>query len=200
MTPQEEADIKLKEAQRLLKRKDELEAKIREQDALLASHNVTKDTPLVDAQGFPRSDIDVASIVQIRHQIAVLRTDLKECIDQLEKAMYAAHAAAKIAREANPTTTTTSSTPKQRPFIRVEQVDHASPASEAGLQVGDEILVFGTLTADNYKQLSDLAELVQRHEDRSVALTVQRRQGTTVTQHHLTLYPRRDWGGRGLIG
>jgi 26S proteasome non-ATPase regulatory subunit 9 len=40
-------------------------------------------TPLVDPQGFPRSDIDVAGIRTARHQINRLRNDLKACMNDM---------------------------------------------------------------------------------------------------------------------
>lgn len=42
-------------------------------------------TPLVDPEGFPRSDIDVAGVRTARHQINCLRNDLKDIMNQMSK-------------------------------------------------------------------------------------------------------------------
>jgi 26S proteasome non-ATPase regulatory subunit 9 len=48
-------------------------------------NNVKMDTPLIDREGFPRSDIDVASVRTARVQIIRLRNDLKAVMGELEE-------------------------------------------------------------------------------------------------------------------
>jgi 26S proteasome non-ATPase regulatory subunit 9 len=68
-----------------------LEAQIAETVAELGA-NVS--TPLVDAEGFPRADIDVPEVCRLRGVVARLRTDLKAKMKEVEEAMLAALAAA----------------------------------------------------------------------------------------------------------
>lgn len=48
--------------------------------------------PLVDADGFPRNDIDVYQCRNARHQIIYLQNDLKVLIKEIEKGLEAVHA------------------------------------------------------------------------------------------------------------
>lgn len=50
---------------------------------------------LVDADGFPRNDIDVHQIRNARHQIICLQNDLKSLLKQIEAGLHAVHAEAK---------------------------------------------------------------------------------------------------------
>eukprot|EP00075_Anas_platyrhynchos_P036373 XP_027325626.1 26S proteasome non-ATPase regulatory subunit 9-like [Anas platyrhynchos] len=54
----------------LVRQKDELEARIRACYELLRDSGVGPDEPLVDAEGFPRADIDVYRVRAARHNIA----------------------------------------------------------------------------------------------------------------------------------
>lgn len=54
---------------RLMEEKDRIENEIREQTAVLESNNVGMSDPLVDADGFPRGDIDVYKVRHARHRI-----------------------------------------------------------------------------------------------------------------------------------
>lgn len=46
--------------------------------------------PLVDADGFPRADIDVAEVAHVRGVLSRLRTDLKLKMKEVEAALLAA--------------------------------------------------------------------------------------------------------------
>ncbi|KAH9098574.1 hypothetical protein Ae201684P_017786 [Aphanomyces euteiches] len=59
--------------------------------------------PLVDAEGFPRADIDVYNVRHKRHRFACLQTDLKWKMKEIEEVMD-------IWREESPTTTSTPET------------------------------------------------------------------------------------------
>lgn len=54
---------------KLIQDKDRIEGEIREQTAILETNNVGMDDPLVDAEGFPRNDIDVYKVRHARHRI-----------------------------------------------------------------------------------------------------------------------------------
>lgn len=110
-----------------------------------------------------------------------------------------------------------------RPFAKVNTVVDNSPAATAGLKPGDLIRNFGYVNFQNHDNLSKVAECVQGNEGVG-SLTVNLSAGDPyLTYHvkqnvlvkvcritggaggsaqelHLTLTPRRDWGGRGLLG
>ncbi|KAL4329471.1 hypothetical protein AHAS_Ahas13G0303400 [Arachis hypogaea] len=81
-----------------------------------------------------------------------------------------------------------------RPFAMVDEIADASPAAEDGLQLGDQILKFGSVEAgDNL--LQRLSSEAQSNVDRTVPVIIIR-QGTVI---NLTVTPR-TWQGRGLMG
>ncbi|KAG2427413.1 hypothetical protein HXX76_012349 [Chlamydomonas incerta] len=218
---------------------------------------------LLDKQGFPRSDIDVAAVRRDRHRLICLTNDHRALSDRLAGLLAELHAAMRSqAAEAGPsqaaapaatnaasvpmevdggaststtTSTTTSSTsgapatrvgpaataaaaaaapaappgpsgPALVPFALVDEVTDGSPASAAGLQVGDLLCSFGEVSGAGEDGASpsgsSTAALLQRvagvlgaSEGRAVAATVLR-QGAPVA---VSLTPQR-WSGRGLLG
>uniref|UniRef100_A0A8C2KC70 26S proteasome non-ATPase regulatory subunit 9 n=1 Tax=Cyprinus carpio TaxID=7962 RepID=A0A8C2KC70_CYPCA len=81
------------------------------------------------------------------------------------------------------------------PFALVDAVTQGSPAFQAGLRVGDEILEFGSINTHNFRNLRDVASVVQHSEGKSLRVGVIR-SGQEV---HLNLTPK-QWSGRGLLG
>jgi len=110
---------------------------------------------LVDAEGFPRADIDVFAVRTARHKLACLRTDHFEMMKQLEKGLHALHAqgAIRVPRggESNGGMNGDAHdgpvSADLPPFAVVDQISEGSPAEEAGLQLWDQILLFGDVTA-----------------------------------------------------
>ncbi|XP_040842990.1 26S proteasome non-ATPase regulatory subunit 9 isoform X2 [Ochotona curzoniae] len=66
---------------------------------------------------------------------------------------------------------------------------------EGGLQVGDEILEFGSVNTQNFQSLHHISTVVQHSEMKPLSVTVLR-QGQ---KHQLRLVPKR-WTGKGLLG
>lgn len=104
------------------------------------------------------------------------------------------------------------------PFAKVNSVVEGSPAETAGLKAGDQIRNFGYVNNTNHDGLKKVGECVQGNEgvcistqnmmpyantlQRDVLVKVLRTTAGTGQRHelNLTLKPRRDWGGRGLLG
>lgn len=57
--------------------------------------------PLVDADGYPRNDIDVHQVRNARHQIICLQNDVKSLLKQIEVGIHAVHADAKQAGDSS---------------------------------------------------------------------------------------------------
>ncbi|ETV72449.1 hypothetical protein, variant 1 [Aphanomyces astaci] len=166
--------------------------------------------PLVDDEGFPRSDIDVYTVRHKRHRFACLQNDLKWKMQEIEDVMTSIYAEKKAQQPPPP--------PKQ-PTIPAGPSAHSklhaadvvsdstvpvklegnagSPSSEAGLQVGDLVLEFGTATADNHRELAAIREIVMRNLDAPIEVVVQRR--GTADQFRLSLVPH-SWIGQGVLG
>jgi len=126
-------------------------------------------------------------------RIIELRNDLKAVVDAIGKALEGIYDPA-IQRSSQ----ADSSSERPKPFAKVDGVAPGSPAEEAGLQRDDLIVKFGQLDESSFKSnsLQPLADLVAENESRSISIRVIRSDKTIF----LTLTPRKDWGGRGMLG
>ena len=61
------------------------------------------DTPLVDANGYPRADIDVYRARSLRHRLARIRTDLQQLMRQIQQTL---HQLSALQRQSSATATT----------------------------------------------------------------------------------------------
>jgi 26S proteasome non-ATPase regulatory subunit 9 len=176
-------------------------------------HGVNMNTSLTTFDGFPRADIDVAQIRTTRARIVRLKNDYKDVMAKLEVAVHEHFAVGKSAEslpaassappsEAATTTgqaqqpTQPLSTAIEPPFARVNTVVENSPADTAGLKAGDKVTRFGYVDWTNHERLGKVAHVVQQNENHTILVKVLR-DGQMV---RLELTPRRDWGGRGLLG
>lgn len=168
-------------------------------------------TSLITFDGYPRADIDVAQIRTTRARIIILKNDHKALMKDLEDAVHAQFAAGKTAAAENNMTAhaaasnTATTVPAQTyntsattgvPFARVNSVVTDSPADTAGLRTGDEITTFGYVNWTNHERLSKVAQVVQQNEARPILVKIMRNMQVL----ELTLTPRKDWGGRGMLG
>lgn len=89
-----------------MERKEQIERSINDSGHILtANKNVGMNESLLDADGFPRADIDVYAVRQARHQIICLQNDLKAIMKEIEQGLINVHAEART--NSNTTTTTT---------------------------------------------------------------------------------------------
>lgn len=163
---------------------------------------------MVDEEGFPRNDIDVRSVRIARTQIVCLQNDLKELTKSIEAGLEKYFhetketlSSTKIPfelRESAATVTASTSTPAseiQTPIVVVNLVSPGSPAEEAGIQVRDQIISFGTINYSNFKDLAHIGELVKNSQNQQLRVKVKRNN----TIEELILVPK-TWNGRGLLG
>ncbi|KAJ7761490.1 hypothetical protein DFH07DRAFT_740009 [Mycena maculata] len=195
-------------ARSLIVQKESIEAQLQAQASILSSNaGSTLDSPLIDADGFPRADIDIYAVRNARVRILELRNDLTAVMNALALALQSVYNPA-LAPVESPQPSINS-----KPFAKVDGVSPGSPAAEAvsraflsindiliwsqGLQRNDLVVKFGSLTQQSFSSssLKPLVEVVAAHENRSIPLKVLR-SGQPV---FLSLTPK-SWGGRGLLG
>ncbi|KAF4979018.1 hypothetical protein FZEAL_4693 [Fusarium zealandicum] len=193
----------------LQRKKDDIEAELKALSGVLDSHGVDMNTPLLTRDGFPRADIDVAQIRTTRARIIRLRNDYKALMAHIEKFLHEHFASldendsaqAPSSSSAQPVLPDSYSAPLDPPFAKVNTVAAGSPAESAGLKSGDEIRNFGYVNRSNHDNLKKVAECVQGNEGSNVFIKVSRLEGVAERQElRLTLTPRKDWGGRGMLG
>jgi 26S proteasome non-ATPase regulatory subunit 9 len=169
--------------------------------------------PLVDAEGFPRSDIDIISVVQDRKQLKELQNDHKAIMKDLEEGLHRVHAldrrhgdyednavrARVVQVEAEAPLQTvdavTSEPDPRRAFALVDEVFENSPSSVAGVRVGDEIVRCKHVTFETPNALEVFAGLVKASENEELDVVMRRGESTM----RVTLTPS-VWSGRGLLG
>ncbi|KAI8945190.1 hypothetical protein F4801DRAFT_569210 [Xylaria longipes] len=194
----------------LQQKKDNMEAELKALGGVLDSHGVNMETPLITRDGFPRADIDVAQIRTTRSRIIHLKNDYKDLMNAIEKHLHEHFASLQdigdVVSNPNPTNQAMmmgDSIPEtlEVPFAKVNNVVADSPAEAAGLKAGDEIRNFGYVNKSNHDGLRKVGECVQGNEGRRVLVKIARRTDSGTRQElQLYLTPRRNWGGRGLLG
>ncbi|KAK6425567.1 putative 26S proteasome regulatory subunit [Oleoguttula sp. CCFEE 5521] len=208
--------------QSLITQKEALEAELSALSSVLQSQGATMQTSLTTFDGFPRADIDVAQIRTVRARIVRLKNDWKSVMEKVEVAVLEGFAAKGLGEEEETGTVVTAlgsvggqghsngvgtmraegsgeraaAPPIEPPFARVNSVVEGSPAATAGLRAEDRVVKFGNADWQNHERLGKVAREVQTNEGREVVVKVIR-EGRVV---ELKLVPRRDWGGRGLLG
>ncbi|KAF2115107.1 hypothetical protein BDV96DRAFT_493889 [Lophiotrema nucula] len=194
--------------QELISEKDRLETELKALGQVLDSHGVTMNTTLTTFDGFPRADIDVAQIRTTRARIIRLKNDYKDLMKRIEEGLHEHHA--RLQEQAQSNTAPSSQGPVannsaaalEAPFAKVNSVVSGSPADTAGLKVGDSITKFGWVDWTNHDKLSRVAEAVSQNEGIPITVKVLRSSasGGPAEPAQMQLTPRRNWGGRGLLG
>ncbi|TMW58861.1 hypothetical protein Poli38472_007006 [Pythium oligandrum] len=166
--------------------------------------------PLVDADGFPRADIDVYRVRHQRHTFACKQTDHKmvmKRIEQLLPQLFEARKAAsatKMPSSGEPPAPTAMPVKDQatktamatvledveklaatkKPFAVVDSVQDDSPAAWADLRAGDQVLAFGTADASNHRNLEAIKEIVLRNIGANIRVLVRRQSTLTSAQEN----------------
>uniref|UniRef100_UPI00398F52C2 26S proteasome non-ATPase regulatory subunit 9 n=1 Tax=Pristiophorus japonicus TaxID=55135 RepID=UPI00398F52C2 len=188
------------DVQQLVKKKDIIEAQIKAYyDILEAQSKAGMDEPLVDVEGYPRTDINVYEVRTARHNIICLQNDHKALMKQIEAGLHQLHARDREKHRMDETQVHQEVMEQENSirsaFAKIDTVSPGSPASIAGLQVGDEIIEFGSVNTENFQNLQNIATVVQHSEGKPLSITIIRN-GQNV---HIGLTPQR-WSGRGLLG
>ncbi|XP_018101253.1 proteasome 26S subunit, non-ATPase 9 L homeolog isoform X1 [Xenopus laevis] len=191
-----ESDVTVRDVQLLISKKDEMEAEIKALYDLLQDKGIGMDGPLVDREGYPRADVDIYQVRTARHNIICLQNDHKAIMKKIEQSLHILHAGEKEKREVEAQAEALQSHQAlPAAFAKVDVVTPGSPASMSGLQVGDEIIAFGTVNTRNFQSLQNIAEVVQHSEGKPLSVSVVRNEKLV----SLALTPLR-WSGKGLLG
>ncbi|XP_022052097.1 26S proteasome non-ATPase regulatory subunit 9 isoform X1 [Acanthochromis polyacanthus] len=193
------SEMTMDDVKKLIKKKDEIEEQIKAYYDVLEDQGVGVEGPLVDEEGYPRADVNLYQIRTARHEISCLQNDHKAIMVEIEEALHKLHAREKAKQKQDQAEAQEEAMEQQvtlpPPFARVDAVTDGSPASGAGLRVGDEVIEFGSVNSANFQNLQNIASVVQHSEGKPLRVTVIR-VGQKV---QMNLTPQR-WSGRGLLG
>ncbi|KAA3673560.1 26S proteasome non-ATPase regulatory subunit 9 [Paragonimus westermani] len=157
----------------LSSQKNTIEKEIRSLSEVLAVNgNVGLESSLVDRDGYPRSDIDVVAVRTARNRIIRLNNDHKTVMHDLELTLHQLH---QLNREHGSSALRSDETlhtvtkpptpedvePKPVPFLLINEVRPGSVAFDAGLEIGDQVAKFGSVTADNFENMRDISTVLQ---------------------------------------
>ena len=187
--------------QQLMQQKTSVENELQALYEVLKSHNTDMDMDLVDAEGYPRADMDIVTVRKTRVRILCLRNDLKKLMSEIEEGLIQVHRNARESSDGNglriQTIDLSSSSDVENlpPFLRVNQVTPDSPAEKAGLLLNDLVILFGSITSKNFVDLKSIGTLVQHSKGKEVTVKVKRGGDLKV----LKLVPN-TWSGKGLLG
>lgn len=126
--------------------KDKLEMEIVALVDDLDSRGVGLKGPLVDAEGFPRADVDLIDVRTKRGRVAVLQNDHKSAMHGIEKLLQEVHAEARAKKEAG--TGASSASGSSGRTSGTGTGSSASAAAELSEGKGNAMPVIGSVFAD----------------------------------------------------
>lgn len=129
-TRESEQQNPMEHAKSLMARKDQIESEIATQGEILKSNNSDLTSPLVDAEGFPRDDVDVWAVRHARVRIIELRNDLKDIIGEIAIALQTIYPPS-TSKESESHTPPPNPPAPQLPFAKVDGIHPGSPAATA---------------------------------------------------------------------
>eukprot|EP00347_Sterkiella_histriomuscorum_P014366 403361144 len=209
---------------KIMKEKDEIEKQIFDIREFLETPPMpgVKGT-LVDAEGFPRADIDLFEVRKFRNRLACLQTDHCTVMKQIEEGLLNLHDDYKTNNINEPgeeiksssnedvkmeTMSQTSSASQSQmmqnevkiPFAWISDVIEGSPAQDSGLKMGDAIYRFGNINHDNHENLNAIVELVKSSLNNPIQVKVLRKNLFGGSEDKEISFVPREWGGRGYLG
>lgn len=95
----------------------------------------------------------------MRTRIICLKNDLKDVLEQVQLQLLSSLSTGDDEKES------ISVQDSDIPFAQILKVFPSSPAAEAGLLVGDKIVMFDNINVSNHGNLKELARVVQLKED-----------------------------------
>jgi len=143
-------------------------------------------TPLVDSEGFPRADVDIMYVRTQRNRLAVLNTDHKALMKQIEAELAVLHdLSGNVTPQASSAGSAVVAAPRSsfgnKPFAIIDEVLDGSPSHQAGIQNGDELVAFGSIRAETLDGLNCIPALVGANVNKPITIEVRRRQAAAPT-------------------
>ncbi|SMN17722.1 similar to Saccharomyces cerevisiae YIL007C NAS2 Proteasome-interacting protein involved in the assembly of the base subcomplex of the 19S proteasomal regulatory particle (RP) [Maudiozyma saulgeensis] len=185
--------ISLLSLQDLLSLKKRIELQLSKDVSYLESQNIDMNSKLITEDGYPRQDLDdIVQITLTRRDIIQRRNDLTAVINRshilLEKQLSKEN-------KSQEKDITKSSTPftNHIPFAIFEEIDMNGPIGQSGIQNGDTLISFGSVTVIN-GGLQGLSKEVSI--GKTIPINI-KRDGISYT---FNVTPNNQWGGRGLLG
>eukprot|EP00730_Choanoeca_flexa_P001968 TRINITY_DN10862_c0_g2_i1.p2 TRINITY_DN10862_c0_g2~~TRINITY_DN10862_c0_g2_i1.p2 ORF type:complete len:215 (+),score=30.97 TRINITY_DN10862_c0_g2_i1:223-867(+) len=187
----------MEHAKSLMTEAERIQSRIESIQQEMTSMGIAASSQLIDADGFPRSDVDVYAARHLRHELSCLQNDHKAKLEEVEAAIQAWHATNKPNSSAEENQQAQGSSAKEirDPFLFVEVVTPLSPAANAKLLPGDKVVQFGSVAKANFTGMKDIAQIVQLSVGKTIRVDVVR--GSK--ERSLELVPN-QWSGRGLLG
>lgn len=156
-------------------------------------------TSFIDAEGYPRGDIDIVNVKDKRRRLAEINTDYKALMKRIEQTMIDLHKELPQVPITSSATTSLPVTPiavaALKPMAKLDEIFPGSPAATAGIVLDDLLIQFGTVDSNTEGFLKSIVETVGKSVNQPVPIVVLR-QGERV---ELSITPQ-PWGGRGLLG
>jgi 26S proteasome non-ATPase regulatory subunit 9 len=156
-------------------------------------------TSLIDSEGFPRGDIDLFNVKAKRQRLATINTDHKLLMKELENTLHLVHSEMPLIESTSKLNIGEGERKNNydtaKGFAIIDEILDTSPASEAGLKNGDELLAFGKVNGLTLDALNAVPSVVKDNVNKRIPLYV-KRQGIVVS---VFITPK-PWGGRGLLG
>ena len=168
--------------------------------------------PLIDAEGFPRSDIDVHAVLEKRNRLAIINTDHKRLMEEIELLLGKLHSdlppfvgssssSSRVGGINGVSTISMSSSmarPSQRPFAKIDEILEGSPAQLATLEDGDLLYEFGKVKHQmGIDAIQQLPDFVRLNLNKSIKLRISRPPNKEIFEVEIT---PKSWGGRGVLG
>ncbi|XP_018571733.1 26S proteasome non-ATPase regulatory subunit 9 [Anoplophora glabripennis] len=181
----------------LMNQKDKIEDEIKQLTSILTQNGVGMNDPLVDPEGYPINSIDVYQVRNARHRIICLQNDHKNIMKQIENGLQGYYSTSSTSNmQVTPMDTDRPEIVVHKtPFARVTLVTPGSPAAYAGIGTDDEVVEFGSVNSTNFKNITDIATVVQHSEGSQINIKLKRGERYLTVQ----LTPKK-WAGKGLLG
>lgn len=168
--------------------KSEIESELNKLFEVLQKNKVSMDSALITHDGFPRSDVNVIEIRNVRVKIIKLRNDLTIVINELSEKLHSQFQNTEPEKKID--------NDLLIPFAKVTEVVDSGPAAQAGIRVDDKIVIFGTINVTNHNHLQNIGLIVKNNVNKPIEIKVLR--GSQ--KLHLEIKPTSDWPGNGLLG
>jgi 26S proteasome non-ATPase regulatory subunit 9 len=173
----------------------------------------------VDAEGYPRGDIDIVGVKEKRQRLACINTDHKALMKRIEQALRDVHAqhdaehgplgarpppgpspGGGAGGEAAASVLSGLAGALDKGLALIDEVTVGSPAADGGMQCGDIVMSFGPVSNKmSAEPLSLIPKVVQENMNRPVSVRVTRGAGAGAQVVELQITPA-VWSGRGVLG